>query len=41
MFLEVVLNEGHKVKLKIKKNDEPKRLAASFAKIYGLNAKSE
>ena len=40
-MMDVVISEGHKVKLKVKRNDDPKKLASSFAKIYGLNSKSE
>ena len=30
-----------KVKLKVKRDDSPKTVAKNFAKIYGLNQKSE
>lgn len=35
--MEIVIKGGHKVKLKVKRKDEPRKLASSFAKIYGLS----
>jgi len=37
LFMEIVVKQGQKVKLKIMRNDNPRVVACNFAKIYGLN----
>jgi hypothetical protein len=39
--MEILVKQGQKVKLKIKRNDDPMQVAANFSKIYGLNNRSQ
>jgi hypothetical protein len=41
LFMEILVKQGQKVKLKIKRNDDPMQVAANFSKIYGLNLRSQ
>lgn len=41
LYMEILVKQGQKVKLKVKRNDSPRNVAKNFTKIYGLNLKSE
>ena len=41
LYMEILVKQGQKVKLKIKRNDDPMQVAANFSKIYGLNLRSQ